>query len=202
VLYRILIVKSIYFFSYRDNDFLKSCGILYKKPQGGLNMAPSLGEKIRMLRQEKGLSQVLLEKKSGVNSKLLSKYENGRIIPTADTLRKIAEGLETSADYLIFDNVPKDGLSQIQDLDLFEKFKEVEQMDAENKNIIRSLIEAIIIKTKVQNVMKSKKEEPWEDRMRQTLTKLRKRAKGYSEEDIMQIVDKAVQAVRLEEQNV
>ncbi|MBU1342368.1 MAG: helix-turn-helix domain-containing protein [Proteobacteria bacterium] len=165
-------------------------------------MAPSLGEKIRMLRQEKGLSQVLLEKKSGVNSKLLSKYENGRIIPTADTLRKIAEGLETSADYLIFDNVPKDGLSQIQDLDLFEKFKEVEQMDAENKNIIRSLIEAIIIKTKVQNVMKSKKEEPWEDRMRQTLTKLRKRAKGYSEEDIMQIVDKAVQAVRLEEQNV
>ncbi|MFH2061034.1 MAG: helix-turn-helix transcriptional regulator [Pseudomonadota bacterium] len=164
-------------------------------------MAPSLGEKIRMLRQEKGLSQVLLEKKSGVNSKLLSKYENGRIIPTADTLRKIAEGLETSADYLIFDNVPKDGLSQIQDLDLFEKFKEVEQMDAENKNIIRSLIEAIIIKIKVQNVMKSKKEEPWEDRMRQTLTKLRKRAKGYSEEDIMQIVDKAVQAVRLEEQN-
>lgn len=164
-------------------------------------MAQSLGEKIRMLRQEKGLSQVLLEKKSGVNSKLLSKYENGRIIPTADTLRKIAEGLETSADYLIFDNVPKDGLSQIEDLDLFEKFKEVEQMDAENKNIIRSLIEAIIIKNKVQNVIKPKKEEPWEDRMRQTLTKLRKRAKGYSEEDIMQIVDKAIQAVRLEEQN-
>lgn len=164
-------------------------------------MAPSLGEKIRMLRQEKGLSQVLLEKKSGVNSKLLSKYENGRIIPTADTLRKIAEGLETSADYLIFDNVPKDGLSQIEDLDLFEKFKEVERMDAESKDMIKSLIEAVIIKNKVQNVIRPKKEEPWEDRMRQTLTKLRKRAKGYSEEEIMQVVDQAVQAVRLEEQN-
>ncbi len=165
-------------------------------------MALSLGEKIRMLRQEKGLSQVLLEKKSGVNSKLLSKYENGRIIPTADTLRKIAEGLETSADYLIFDNVPKDGLSQIIDLDLFEKFKEVERMDAESKNIIKSLIEAVIIKNKVQNVIKPKKEGPWEDRMRQTLSKLRKRAKGYSEDEIMQVVDQAVQAVRLEEQNV
>ena len=141
-------------------------------------MTPSLGEKIRMLRQEKGLSQVLLEKKSGVNSKLLSKYENGRIIPTADTLRKIAEGLETSADYLIFDNVPKDGLSQIEDLDLFEKFKEVERMDAESKRTIKILIEAIIIKNKVQDVIKPKKEEPWEDRMRQTLSKLRKRAKG------------------------
>jgi len=165
-------------------------------------MALSLGEKIRMLRREKGLSQVLLEKKSGVNSKLLSKYENGRIIPTADTLRKIAEGLETSADYLIFDNVPKDGLSQIIDLDLFEKFKEVERMDAESKNIIKSLIEAVIIKNKVQNVINQKKEGPWEDRMRQTLSKLRKRAKGYSEEEIMQVVDQAVQAVRLEEQNV
>lgn len=165
-------------------------------------MTPSLGEKIRMLRQEKGLSQVLLEKKSGVNSKLLSKYENGRIIPTADTLRKIAEGLETSADYLIFDNVPKDGLSQIEDLDLFEKFKEVERMDAESKKIIKSLIEAIIIKNKVQDVIKPKKEDPWEDRMQQTLAKLRKRAKGYSEDEIMQVVDQAVQAVRLEEQNV
>ncbi len=164
-------------------------------------MTPSLGEKIRMLRQEKGLSQVLLEKKSGVNSKLLSKYENGRIIPTADTLRKIAEGLETSADYLIFDNVPKDGLSQIEDLDLFEKFKEVERMDAESKRTIKILIEAIIIKNKVQDVIKPKKEEPWEDRMRQTLSKLRKRAKGYSEDQIMQVVDQAVQAVRLEEQN-
>ena len=164
-------------------------------------MALSLGEKIRMLRQEKGLSQVLLEKKSGVDSKLLSKYENGRIIPTADILRKIAESLETSADYLIFDNVPKDGPNRIQDLDLFEKFKEVEKMDTESKNIIRSLIEAIIIKNKVQNVITSKKEDPWEDRMRHTLAKLRKRAKGYSEEDIIKVVDKAVQAVRFEEQN-
>ncbi|MCK5541837.1 MAG: helix-turn-helix transcriptional regulator [Desulfobacterales bacterium] len=164
-------------------------------------MTPSLGDKIRQLRQEQGLSQVLLEKKSGVNSKLLSKYENGRIIPTADTLRKIAEGLETSADYLIFDNVPKAGLSQIEDLDLFEKFKEVEQMDAENKNIIKSLIEAIIIKNKVCDVMRSKNS-PWEDRIRQTLSKLRKRARGYSEDDIMRIVDESVRAVRLEEKNV
>jgi len=163
-------------------------------------MALSLGEKIRLIRQEKGLSQILLEKKSGVNSKLLSKYENGRIIPTADTLRKIAEGLEISADYLIFDNVPKDGLSQIIDLDLFEKFKEVERMDMESKNMIKRLIEAVIIKNKVQEVIKPKKEDTWEARMKDTLSKLRKRAKGYTEEDIMQIVDDAVRAVRLEEQ--
>jgi len=159
----------------------------------------SLGEKIKQLRQEKGYSQTLLEKRSGVNSKLLSKYENGRIIPTADTLGKIAEGLDISADYLIFDNVPKDGRCQLNDLELFERFKEVELMDAENRKMIVNLIDAVIIKTKVQQAIKPASELPWEERMRQTLNRLRKRTQGYSEQEIMQIVDEAVEAVRLEE---
>jgi len=160
----------------------------------------TLGEKIRQLRKEKAFSQSVLEKRSGVNAKLLSKYENGRIMPTADTLRRIAEGLEISADYLIFDNVPKDGLSQLKDLELFEKFKEVERMGPENKNMIKNLIDAVIIKTKVQQVLRPAHEEPWEDRMRKTLSKFRERAKGYSEEDILRIVEDAVKAVRLEEE--
>jgi len=158
-----------------------------------------LGEKIKQLRQEKGYSQTFLEKKCGVNAKLLSKYENNRIIPTADTLKKIAEGLEISADYLIFDNAPKDGLSQLKDLELFEKFKEAEQMEPDTRNMIKNLIDAIIIKAKVQDALKPQSEEPWESRMRQTLTRLRRNAKGYSEEEILQIVDKAVEAVRNEE---
>lgn len=163
-------------------------------------MAPmTLGEKIKQLRQEKGYSQTLLEKRSGVNSKLLSKYENGRIIPTADTLRKIAEGLDISADYLIFDNVPKDGRCQLNDLELFERFKEVELMDSENRKMIVNLIDAVIIKTKVQQAIKPASELPWEERMRQTFNRLRKRTQGYSEKEIMQIVDEAVEAVRLEE---
>ena len=161
--------------------------------------AMTLGEKIKQLRQEKGYSQTFLEKRSGVNSKLLSKYENGRIIPTADTLRKIAEGLDISADYLIFDNVPKDGRCQLNDLELFERFKEVERMDSENRKMIVNLIDAVIIKTKVQQAIKPVGELPWEERMQQTLARLRKRAQGYSEHEIMQIVDEAVEAVRLEE---
>ncbi len=162
-------------------------------------MALSLGEKIKLLRKEKGFSQTFLEKKSGVNSKLLSKYENGRIVPTADTLRKLAEGLEISSDYLIFDNVPKDGISRFKDIELFEKFKEVERMDIENKAMIKNLIDAVIIKNKVQAALKPEREETWESQMKKTLNKFRKRASGYSEEEIMDIVDQAVGAVRIEE---
>lgn len=159
----------------------------------------TLGEKIRQLRNERGFSQSYLEKKTGVNSKLLSKYENGRIMPTADTLKKIAEGLEISADYLIFDNVPKNGISQLKDLELFEKFKEVEQLDMENRNLIKNLIDAVIIKNKVIAAIKPANQEPWEARMRNTLAKLRKGVEGYSDDEIMKIVDEAVEAVRLEE---
>ena len=36
-----------------------------------------MGEKIKQLGGERGFSQKLLEQKSGVSAKLLSKYENG-----------------------------------------------------------------------------------------------------------------------------
>lgn len=159
-----------------------------------------LGEKIKQLRKERGFSQTILEQKSGVNSKLLSKYENCRIVPTADTLKKIAEGLEISADYLLFENVPKNGLSPLKDLELFELFKEVEDMSQENKNMIKNLIGAVIIKNKVQDVLKPVNEDPWENRMKKTLAKLRQGAKDYTEDEIFQIVDDAVKAVRLEEE--
>jgi transcriptional regulator with XRE-family HTH domain len=169
-----------------------------QKSQEGADMI-TLGQKIKQLRDEKGLSQSDLEKRSGVSSKLLSKYENGRIMPTADTLKRIAEGLDISADYLIFDNVPKDGRCQLNDLQLFERFKEVERMPDEEKLIIMHLIDAVIVKTRVEQAVKRTKDQSWDQQMKQTLAKLRKGAEGYSEQQIMQIVDEAVEAVRLEE---
>lgn len=159
----------------------------------------TLGKKIKELRAEKGLSQAALEELSGVNSKLLSKYENERIVPTADTLRKIAEALQISSDYLIFENAPKNGISQLHDLELFEKFRIVEQMAPENRTMIKNLIDAVIIKSKLEDVIKPAATDQWEVRMKRTLAKFRKRAKGRTEEEIMALVDKAVEEVRLEE---
>lgn len=161
----------------------------------------TFGAKLKRLRAEKGLSQAALEAISGVNCKLLSKYENERIVPSADTLRKIAEALQISSDYLIFDNAPKNGISTLSDLELFEKFKEVEGMSLENRNMIKNMIDALLIKSKVESVIKpSNQEEPWELRMQNTLDRLRARTKGYSEEEILAVVNKAVEEVRSDEQ--
>jgi transcriptional regulator with XRE-family HTH domain len=157
----------------------------------------TLGKKLRSLRAEKGLSQAALGEISGVNSKLLSKYENERIVPTADTLRKIAQALQISADYLIFDNAPKNGICVLNDLELFEKFQEVENMSLEDRTMIKNMIDALIIKSKVESIIKPQQnKDSWESRIQSTLDRLRARNKDYTEDEILKIVNKAVEEVR------
>ena len=158
----------------------------------------SLGVKIKELRKEQGLSQGGLGHLAGIHEKLISKYENERIVPTADTLKKLAEALHISTDYLVFENVPKDGKVELKDLGLFNRFKEIENMPKEARETIKKVIDAMIIKNKVEQAVKPEVQDPWEDRIKKILVKFRKKAKGYSEDDIVRIVDEAVDAVRSE----
>ncbi len=113
----------------------------------------TLGEKIRQLRTEKGLSQEKFGKQTGIHPKHVGKYETNKTIPSADKLRKIAEALEVSADYLLFDNVPKAGKVKIKDQDLLEKFLYVDDMTEKYKATIKEVIDAIIIKSKVKKMI-------------------------------------------------
>jgi transcriptional regulator with XRE-family HTH domain len=161
----------------------------------------SLGMKIKELRKEQGLSQGALGRLAGIHEKLLSKYEHERVVPSADTLKKIATALRISADYLIYENVPKEGKVEFKDLELFTMFKEAELLEEEERETIKKIIDAMIVKSKIERAVKPERQDPWSSRMRKTLTKLREGAKGYSEEEIDQIVDEAVKAVRREEKS-
>ena len=85
-----------------------------------------------------------------------------------DTGRK-NQAIETRKRLFPNLNVPKNGRCQLNDLELFERFKEVERMDSENRKMIVNLIDAVIIKTKVQQAIKPASGLPWEERMQQTL---------------------------------
>ena len=159
----------------------------------------SLGTKIKQLRKEQGLSQGELGKVAGIHEKLISKYEHERIIPTADTLKKISQALRISADYLIFENVPKEGKVELKDLELFSMFKEVEDMGEDERETIKNIIDAMIVKSKVQKAVRPESQDEWSARMRRVVDRLREGAKGYSEEEIEKIVDEAVEAVRRED---
>ena len=61
----------------------------------------SLGEKIRYLREEKGLNQTELGKEIHMTQRKVSYIECGKYEPSIDDIRAICEFFQVSADYLI-----------------------------------------------------------------------------------------------------
>ena len=57
-------------------------------------------ERLRMLREEKDLTQNELAKLLGLNYKTIYRYENGICEPTLSVLVKLAAIFDTSIDYL------------------------------------------------------------------------------------------------------
>lgn len=60
-----------------------------------------LNQRIRILRQARGLSQVELAKILGVTKQSVSNWENDNIQPSIDMLKRIAQTFAVSTDYLL-----------------------------------------------------------------------------------------------------
>ena len=73
----------------------------------------------------------------------------------APFLKRIAEALQVSVDYLLFDNLPKGGRPEIKDMQLLEMFSTVEQMQPKDKEAVKTLLQALIVKNQVEGVLKA-----------------------------------------------
>ncbi|MBQ7235692.1 MAG: helix-turn-helix transcriptional regulator [Clostridia bacterium] len=58
-------------------------------------------ERIKELREEKGLSQMALSKKTNISQSAIAKWELGKTEPTASALKLLAIFFEVSVDYLL-----------------------------------------------------------------------------------------------------
>jgi len=56
---------------------------------------------LRKLRKERGLTQINLQMKTGIEQALLSKYETGERLPPTDTLLILADFYGVSLDYIL-----------------------------------------------------------------------------------------------------
>jgi transcriptional regulator with XRE-family HTH domain len=62
-----------------------------------------IGERLRAVREEKGLSQGDIEKRTGLLRCYISRVENGHTIPAIETLEKMARALEIPMYQLFYD---------------------------------------------------------------------------------------------------
>jgi transcriptional regulator with XRE-family HTH domain len=61
-----------------------------------------LGERIRTLRQERGVSQADLEKRSGLRRSYISRVEGQQLTPSLEILNRIARALDAELSELFF----------------------------------------------------------------------------------------------------
>ncbi len=70
------------------------------KVEGDFEMV-DFGERLKVLRQAKGLTQKQLALQLGLSKSVVSSYENGFRFPSFDVLIKIASVFSTTTDYLL-----------------------------------------------------------------------------------------------------
>lgn len=57
--------------------------------------------RLKKLRKQKGLTQISVQMKTGIEQALLSKYENGERTPPTETLMQLADFYNVSMDYIM-----------------------------------------------------------------------------------------------------
>jgi transcriptional regulator with XRE-family HTH domain len=98
-------------------------------------------QRLAGLRKQHSLTQAQLAERIGMHVVQLRRYEAGTSQPTLDVIRKLSTALQVSADMLLFG---KDERGPDEDLRL--QFEAVSRFDEEEKRVVQSLLEGMILK--------------------------------------------------------
>ena len=66
-----------------------------------MSLGDMMQNNLRKLRKEKGLSQIAVQMRTGIEQALISKYENGERVPPTETLMQLADFYGVSMDYIM-----------------------------------------------------------------------------------------------------
>jgi len=101
----------------------------------------SIAQRLVSLRKQKGLTQQVLADSIGLHITQIKRYEAGSSQPSLEALKKISQTFRVTIDSLVFE---LDELEPEEDLRL--QFKAVSNMPDEERQVVRQLLEGMIIK--------------------------------------------------------
>lgn len=109
-----------------------------------------LGFRIIELRKAKNWSQSDLAGKVGVSYTQIGRYETKDAQPPAAVLKKIADALDSTVDFLVNGNSEDKAKASLVDAEVIRYFKEVDTLPAEDKTALLRVIAGFIrdVKTK------------------------------------------------------
>ena len=108
--------------------------------------------KLKKLRKERGLSQTDLAQRCNLNLSDISRYERGTVSPTLENFVKIAQALEVSSDTLLFEE-GNNSNAPPRNLKLLDRLQEIDSLDKHDQDAVLRLIDAMIAKRKMREVI-------------------------------------------------
>ena len=107
-------------------------------------------DSLSQLRKQRGLTQEALARMIDITKTQVYRYENGTSQPTLDVIKRLALALSVTSDELIFDE------NERQPDDSFILLLEgLNKLDAEEKHVVRELIEGMLVKHQTKQMVKN-----------------------------------------------
>jgi transcriptional regulator with XRE-family HTH domain len=154
----------------------------------------SFGKNLAKFRKQRGLTQEQLVKLSGVGISQIRRYEADKSSPSIDAIIRLVKAIGVSIDEMVFDKTTAIASNKIIDRELLEQFEMISSMDEEERNLVKKILEGVIVKNQVEKLLKPKPGKPWSQRFREITDRLAQGAKDYSQDDIDKVIDEAVAA--------
>ena len=113
----------------------------------------NIGDKISALRNSKGWKQEDLAKRLKTSTPAVSRWEAGKIIPSAEALANLAKVFDVTVDYFLFNDVPLKPRGGFKDEELAKQLGQIDTLDDEARLCFKRFIRAIIAEQKVKQAL-------------------------------------------------
>lgn len=111
-------------------------------------------QRLRELRRQKGLSQTELGKLAELHYTHIGRFERGTSLPGSETLKRLASSLDVTSDYLLEGTPNQAAKARVKDRELLTLFQEIEQLPAEDKEVIKIFLDAFLTKKQIKLLAK------------------------------------------------
>jgi transcriptional regulator with XRE-family HTH domain len=110
----------------------------------------SFGQRLTEVREAKGFTKDKLGKAINIHYSQIGRYERNEASPSADALKKMANALDVSTDYLMNGTTADLAAENIQDKTLINQFNRITELSSDNKIVVSKLIDAFLFQQEMK----------------------------------------------------
>jgi transcriptional regulator with XRE-family HTH domain len=109
-------------------------------------------QRLRELRRQRNLSQSELGELASIHYTHVSRYERGVSKPSAETLKRIADALAVTGDFLMEGAADEAAKARFEDRELLQQFQEVQKLPDEEKLLVKRFLDAFLFQRRVHEM--------------------------------------------------